>query len=208
MPPAASAEQWYDTDLMSILKNTRRKQNNRVRENTRQGGFSVPIGRHLYAENRPTIVVTYGDPWDTEPCLLLHPDDFHGADETPTDRRELRSRFGLSEEDTGKNSSAVRSRFMSCTAGWPVPPTSEDLYIALRADEPSSRQKAVTRTWLAEAAYREIMLAWLEEAFSWRELVAAVHRVEYQRNDLNRYLNQFAKSKAERSPECLSRPSI
>lgn len=177
-------------------------------ESTRQPVSFGPTSGHLRADNCPMIVVTYGDPWETDPCDLLPPDAFHAADETPTDRRLLRSRFGLLEENTGKNSSAVRSRILSCTAGWPTPPTSREFFLALRDASPSSRQKTVIRAWLAEATYQEIMLAWLEEAFSWRELVVAVHRVGYQRNDLNRYLNQFAKSEAERVLECPSQPSI
>lgn len=215
-PPVASstvvahlkaAGQCYDGRMASLSRNTRREHDEPMRDNTRQVGLPAPIGGHFPTENGPTITVSYGDPWETEPCALLPPGDFHAACETPTDRRALRSRFGFPDESTGRNSSTVRSLFMSCTAGWPIPPTSEEFYLALRADEPSSRQKAVIRTWLAEAAYGEIMLAWVEEAFSWRELVAAVHRIGYRRNDLNRYLNQFAKSERERSPECPSRPS-
>ena len=193
---------------MSTLHDIRREHEDRARENARQSDSPGPASRHLPANNRPMIVIKYGDPWETDPCNLLPPDAFHTADETPTDRRSLRSRFGLPEGSTGENSSAVRSRFVSCTAGWPTPPTSEEFYLAVQAAAPSSRQKAVIRAWLAEATYQEIMLAWLEEAFSWRELVAAVHRVGYQPYGLNRYLNQFAKPEAERVLECQPQPLI
>ncbi len=169
---------------------------------------SARVGRPAHREPLREIVVTFGDPWETEPCELLPPKDFHDAAGTPIDRRMLRSRFGVSEEGTGPNSSAIRSRFMSCTAGWPTPPTSKELYLAVRAENPSPRQKTVIRAWLAEATYQEIIRAWMEEAFSWRDLVAAVHRVGHRHNGLNRYLNQFARFEAKHPLECPPQPSI
>ena len=193
--------------MSSIRQNNVSEQGNQVWGSTEQR-VSARAGMPAYKGPLREIVVTYGDPWETEPCELLPPDDFDDAAGTPIDRRTLRSRFGESEEDTGPDSSAVRSRFMSCTAGWPVPPTSGEFYLAVQAEDPSSRQKTVIRAWLAEATYREIIRAWMEEAFSWRDLVAAVHRVGYCSNGLNRYLNQFARCEAKRSVECLPQPSI
>ena len=108
----------------------------------------------------------------------------------------------MPEASTGPNSATVGSRFMSCGAGWPTPPTAKEFYFAVRAEQPGLRQRVVVRAWLREATYQEIMLAWLEEAFSWRILVAAIHRLKYQSNGLNRYLNQFAKPATERTYEC------
>ena len=99
----------------------------------------------------------------------------------------------MSEASTGQNSASVRARLLSCTAGWPSPPTAAELYHALRSERPSPREATVIRAWLREATYSEILLAWVEEAYSWRDLVAAIHRVGFRRNGLNRHLNRFAK---------------
>ena len=194
--------------MASKLENVRREHGDRACKSARRSGSHRRADRRLPVGGRPPIVVKYGDPWETDPCTLLPSDAFHAPGESPTDRRSLRKRFGLPEESTKKNSSAVRSRFLSCTAGWPTPPTSREFYLAVREATPSSRQKAVIRAWLAEATYQEIMLAWLEEAFSWRELVAAVHRVGYHHHGLNRYLNQFAKPEVKRVLDCPPQPSI
>ena len=139
----------------------------------------------------PPIPVRYGD--DTaRPCSLLPETAFRPDGEDLVDHAALRSMYGVSEEETGPNSATVRWRFFSCTAGWPRPPGPADLYEALRADRPTPWQVAVICTWLREATRQELMLARVEEAYSWRVLVRAVHRVGYRNHRLNRYLNQFA----------------
>ena len=200
-PPEHRNSRWYDLHMTSMPQKNVTELERPVCVSARQA-VSEPKRKNK------KIAVTYGDPWETEPCDLLPPNEFHAADESPTDRLMLRSRFGVPDENTGPNSSAVRSRFISCTAGWPTPPTSSEFFLALQAEDPSSRQKAVVRAWLAEATYQEIILAWLEEAYSWQDLVAAVHRVGYRHNGLNRYLNQFAKREAKQALECLPQPSF
>ena len=135
------------------------------------------------------IAVTYGDP-----CDLLPPEAFHADGETPTDRHAIRSACGLPEDAAKERIAAVEARFFSCTAGWREPPTSEEFYHAVRASAPTPRQKHVIEAWLSEAEHCEILRAWLEEAYSWRDLVGAMHRIGYRRNELGRYLNQFAKT--------------
>ena len=149
---------------------------------------------------QPPIPVTYGDPWVMEPCELLPPDRFHGPDEEPTDRRALRAQWSLPESETGANSNAVRWRIFSCTAGWKSPPDASELHAALRAADPTARQRTIVRTWLREATEGELVRAWLEEAYSWRELVEAAHRVGYCRNELARFINGFAGPKAPTQP--------
>ena len=136
-------------------------------------------------------VVTWGDPRETEPCTLLPVDAFANSDEVPRNVA-LRRRWGAPDEETGQHSRAVTWRFFSCTAGWPEPPTATDLYVAIRAPVPTRRQRAVIRTWLDEATYAELMLAWLEEAYSWRQLVGAAHRIGYTTYGVCRWLNGLA----------------
>ena len=44
----------------------------------------------------------------------------------------------------------------------------------------TSRQASVIRAWLQEATIQELTLAWVEEAYSWRLLVRAVHRLGHK----------------------------
>ena len=133
----------------------------------------------------------FGDPEDRL-CDLLPPEAFP----TPADIRpdpELRRRGGIPDEETGPDSHAVYWRFFSSCAGWPVPPTPREFYDAIREENPSRRQRAILRAWFREATNSEILWGWLEEAYTWPILVAAIHRIGYRRNALNHYLNGFAK---------------
>ena len=158
----------------------------------------APYGKRIASEAArgvdPRIAVTYGDPWHLEACELLPPEAFHADGESPTDRHAIRAACGLREDATKERSAAVHARFFSCTAGWRTPPTSDEFYHAVRAATPTPRQKHVIEAWLSEAEHWEILRAWLEEAYSWRDLVLAMHRTGYRRNELSRYLNQFAKA--------------
>ena len=42
----------------------------------------------------------------------------------------------------------------------------------------SGRQQAIVCMWFLEATNGELVTAWAEEAYSFRELVSAVHRAE------------------------------
>ena len=142
---------------------------------------------------RSGMEVVFGDPED-RPCDLLPPEAFP----TPEDVRPdpgLRRRGGTPDEETGPNSHAVYWRFFSSCAGWPVPPTPREFYDAIREENPSRRQRAVLRTWFREATNSEILWGWIEEAYTWPMLVAAVHRIGYHRNALNHYLNGFARQR-------------
>ena len=166
------------------------------------------------ASSRP-INITYGDPEVAGACDLLPAGAFHRDGESSGVRRGIREATGWPEIGTGKpwqpqsstnllgpHSHTVRSRFFSCTAGWHKPPTAEEFHEAVQACQKpvadgqpvpvTPRQQEIIRTWLREAEPGEMVLAWLEEAYEWRELVAAAHVVGYYRNELNYFLNQFA----------------
>ena len=146
---------------------------------------------------RAGMEVIVGAP-EHRPCDLLAAQAFP----TPEDVRpdpELRRRGGVPDEETGANSHAVYWRFFSSCAGWPRPPSPEEFYQAIRAEHPSRRQQAVLLVWFCEATDSEILHGWIEEAYTWPMLVAAVHRIGYRRNALNHYLNGFAKSASRRS---------
>ena len=134
------------------------------------------------------IQIEYGRP-DLVPCELAPAERF--SDE-PASRR-LRERCGaLGPEGTGRQSRAVEGRFLSSCAGWKRPPTAGELYEAIRADGPSKRQEAVLRTWLLEATWGELLDAWVQQVYTWRELATAMHRIGYDEPILCHAMNELA----------------
>ena len=88
------------------------------------------------------IVVERGAPWEREPCGLLPPEAFYGAD-APRPSPDLLRLCGVDGDiPTGPESRCVELRLFSECAGWRTPPVAEDLYHAMRAPEPTSRQFA------------------------------------------------------------------
>ena len=91
----------------------------------------------------------------------------------------------------GPKARALTSRIISSCAGWPKWPTSEELFDAFHAEEPTDRQKALIGMWVSEATDNELMDAWIQEVYTLRELVAAMHRIDYtwlyERNEWIRY---------------------
>ena len=99
----------------------------------------------------------------------------------------------FSAKDTRPQEGAVRGRIARSTAGWRDRPTPAEFHVALRAAHPTDRQRAIVDMWAREAAPREMLLAWLQRAYDWRTLVAALHRHgQTRRGELNGYLNLFA----------------
>ena len=140
---------------------------------------------------RAGMKVVFGGP-ENQPCDLLPPSAFPG----PPDVRPipaLRRQAGIDDSETGPNSRTVQWRFFSSCAGWPNPPTPAEFHEAIRATDPNRRQRVVLRTWFTEATDREITRAWIEDAYTWPMLVAAIHRIGYHRNALNYLLNGFAR---------------
>lgn len=110
---------------------------------------------------------------DAEPTTLAPAEAF-------SNRRgcaELRARCGIATEPggTGPGSTAVTGRIASSCAGWVEPPTGAEFFEAVRAETPTTRQADIISMWLLEATDDEILLAWAEEAYSFRELVNAIH---------------------------------
>lgn len=68
----------------------------------------------------------------------------------------------------------------------------EELYEAIRAESPSGRQQAVLRTWLLEATWGELLDAWVQRVYTWRELAVAMHRIGYDEPILCHAMNELA----------------
>ena len=50
---------------------------------------------------------------------------------------------------------------------------------------------AVAAVLIGEATIDEILMAYLEGAFTWRQLARMMHRLEIQSNGITRYLNNW-----------------
>ena len=131
---------------------------------------------------------------DAEPTALAPAEAFSSRRGSTS----LRARCGIRTEpgQTGPESAAVTRRIASSCAGWVRPPTGAEFYEAVRAENPTTRQAQIISMWLFEATSVEIMLAWAEEAYSFRELVTAIHKTgaagDYP--ERNRELNRFAQA--------------
>ena len=79
---------------------------------------------------------------------------------------------------TGPESSTVTAVFQSRCCGYRQPPTATELHTAMRRREPTERDRTVLAAWVVEATERDWLLAWTEQAYSWRMLARAVHLTE------------------------------
>ena len=92
----------------------------------------------------------------------------------------------------GKNSPTVEGRLRMSCAGWKSIPTPEEFYRAVHEPTGNDRETAILLTWYHEAETLEQVKARLEGAYSWRELVQALHRVGLTRGEGARQINRFA----------------
>ena len=136
------------------------------------------------------IRISRGDPAPA-PCALLPPEAFPDTRPDPVEREAL---DGIPATATGANSRSVRVRLASSCAGWPAPPSAAEFYCAVRSPQPNTRECAIVRAWAREATSGEVVRGWLEEAYSWPILVAALHRTGAGHPALNELLNGFAKA--------------
>ena len=104
-------------------------------------------------------------------CELRPPEAF-SADPAPP---EALARLcpGIDQAETGRNARAVAGRIGSSCAGWARPPTPGEFYEAVRVEHPTERQKAIVLMWVTEATTHEIMAAWAQHAYTFRQLARA-----------------------------------
>ena len=81
---------------------------------------------------------------------------------------------------------------MSSCAGWKRRPTASEFYDAVRADEPTERQDAIVRMWGSEASLADLLEAWAQQAYTFRQLVAALHRAGCTCGSQIRTINRWA----------------
>lgn len=126
------------------------------------------------------------NPW--RPATLLPPDAFS---DRPAAEDVFR-RLYAPGTPRGRHALAVRLRLASGCAGWKRRPAAEEFYDAVRADRPTERQASIIRMWGTEATTAEIIEAWVQHAYTLRQLVAALHRADFAYAPRIHQLNRWA----------------
>ena len=109
----------------------------------------------------------------TQPTLApidAFPDEYSTADDLAA------VRLDADPNATGPNSQTIRGLLGGACAGWRVRPTSVELYDALRADNPTNRQRSIATVLINEASFEDLVNAHTEGAFTWRQLARAARR--------------------------------
>ncbi len=109
----------------------------------------------------------------TQPTLApidAFPDEYSTADDLAA------TRLDADPDATGPRSRTIRGLLGGACAGWRVRPTSVELYDALRADDPTNRQRSIAAVLINEASFEDLVNAHTEGAFTWRQLARAALR--------------------------------
>ena len=109
----------------------------------------------------------------TQPTLVpidAFPDEYSTADDLAA------VRLDTDPNATGPRSQTIRGLLGGACAGWRVRPTSVELHDALRADNPTSRQRSIATVLINEASFEDLVNAHTEDAFTWRQLARAARR--------------------------------
>ena len=80
---------------------------------------------------------------------------------------------------------------MSCTE-WRQVPTAQAFHRAVHEPSGTPDETAMLLVWYHEASIAEQLYAYLENAYTWRTLATALHRVGLVHGEGARQLNRFA----------------
>jgi hypothetical protein len=128
---------------------------------------------------------------DEEPDMLAPPEAF--SDRSADQRIRDAYLPGHDPSAIRARSTTVDSRIGSSCCGWVTQPTSAEFYDAIHAETPTKRQRALIRMWTREAGPDQIVMAWAEEVYTLRELIAAIHRAKADHPQVARELNRLAR---------------
>ena len=151
------------------------------------------------ANNDDTAVKTWRADWarlrrrdrDAFPDTLGPPGVFS---DKPTDEAERRHCGHIvSANELGPRSRTVTSRLrMSCTA-WETVPAAAELYNAIHHPQGTKDEQVLLLVWFHEAEMAEQLDAKLENAYTWRSLATALHRVRLTYGPGAQRVNRFAR---------------
>ena len=158
----------------------------RDEEVTKRGGAGSDLPMTREYERR----VAEFDRFRTD--TLREPERF--ADTAPTDTETVRLGYAKDLARVEGKSLTVMLRLSGSCAGWAEPPSAAEFYDAVRASEPTERQRAILGTFAQEAGWHELIAAWAERAYTIRELVTALHRAGHAKCHTARWINGWARS--------------
>jgi hypothetical protein len=92
-------------------------------------------------------------------------------------------------EERGPASTAIQALIARACAGWKRPPDAEEFYNAMRATRPTARQTTIAGVLIAEGSCDDVLLAYLQGAFTWRQLARMMHRRSLYSGELARFVN-------------------
>ena len=75
---------------------------------------------------------------------------------------------------TGPEAAAIKAVIAGGCNGWKNPPSSREVYEAMRAEQRTPRQTCCTDVVTREASFVELMRAYREQAFTWRQVARAL----------------------------------
>ena len=170
---------------------------------------TAPTGNHEESQwdpERKENPVPCTDPWDPNydyefersqikrsDITVLPPERFTDDPMPEHRKKNLRGEwYGRAKKVGPRNSPIVEGRFAQVCCGWPDPPTAEELYEAVRAENPTARQRAVFTTWLCESPAYELIEGWADGVYTIRQLVRAMYAHGWETGPRSQYLNNFA----------------
>ena len=170
---------------------------------------TAPTGNHEERQwdlERKENPVPCTDPWDPKydyefersqikrsDITVLPPERFTDEPMPEHRKKNLRGEWYEKAKKAGpRNSPIVEGRFAQVCCGWPDPPTAKELYEAVRAENPTARQRAVFTTWLCESPAYELIEGWADGVYTIRQLVRAMYAHGWETGPRSQYLNNFA----------------
>lgn len=127
---------------------------------------------------------------EAQRCELRPPGAFSDDPAPPEALRRLCP--GLNAALTGRRSHAVEWRITRSCCGWQRPPTTAEFYDALHTNAPDDRQKSIIFMWGTEATFTELFEAWAQRAYTFRDLVRALHLADFPWPERIAEINQLA----------------
>lgn len=155
-------------------------------------------------DQRSRIEILRVSPPEFVECDLLPPEAFPDAPPTERERRFFRS---LPSHVDPRHSPTVWHRLAASCSGWVEVPTPPEFYDAVRTPTPTPRQQRIVRMWASEADSGDVIRAWAEGVYTWRQLAGALYRSDAAHNGyLNVMLNQLADASWDWEPKLKTEP--
>ena len=96
------------------------------------------------------------------------------------------------EGGRGPQSSIIEDLLAGACGGWKQRPSAAEFHEAMRATVPDARQRAITGVLIKEGTVDQVLLAHLQGAFTWRQVVRRMHERAVCDPALTRYVNRWA----------------